>query len=77
MDLTPERLIEQSAAALEKGEWLQSLACSNLATAKLSVADTQPCGETRSWMGDKPEWACVLPANHADWHKDIEGDSWT
>lgn len=74
MELTPEQLIEQSAAALAKGEWLQSLACSNLAMAKLSISDTKPCGAINGALTDYP---CLLSSGHSAAHADKDGDTWT
>lgn len=73
MELTPEQLIEQSASALEKGDWLQSLACSNFAMAKLSIADTKPCGAINGVLREYP---CLLPAGHSEAHQDKDGDTW-
>lgn len=78
MDLTVEELIERSAAALAKGEWLQSIAYSNLAAAQLVGAPVvQQCGQLREWMENQPQFACLLPSKHAGEHMDKDGDSWT
>lgn len=73
MELTVEDLIERSGSALEKGDWLQSLACSNLAMAKLSIADTKPCGAIN---GVLIEFPCLLPSRHSESHRDKDGDVW-
>lgn len=72
MDLN--ELIEVSERAYSRGEWLQSIAASNLVLAKQSAASGVLCGETRQWVDGK--WPCVLPNNHPGAHKDVEGDSW-
>lgn len=72
-------MLDTAEKAFSKGEWLQSIAASNLVLAKREATTPVPCGEERLWMEDedKGKWPCVLLANHSGNHKDGEGDEWT